>query len=176
MIERRQSGFVTTNGLVPVDTICSAIGKGKTLDALTRVYPKLTHEDIYEAIHFYSDNTNIPMADTDKILQLVNVGKGAQDTVIEVTNLHQVVYIKLVASGHYYYPQESNFAKLMNQGLRICCLDNVIAVESEQEFDTELHVLVNEALHRAVPDILTDIERTKKDLDYDEYIQRRNND
>ena len=42
--------------------------------------------------------------------------------------------------------------------------------------DSELHVLVNEALHRAVPDILTDIERTKKDLDYDEYIQRRNND
>jgi|TARA_B110000444_G_scaffold248120_1_gene271615 hypothetical protein len=176
MIERRQSGFVTTNGLVPVDTICSAIGKGKTLDALTRVYPKLTHEDIYEAIHFYSDNTNIPMADTDKILQLVNVGKGAQDTVIEVTNLHQVVYIKLVASGHYYYPQESNFAKLMNQGLRICCLDNVVSVEEGKDFDSELHVLVNEALHRAVPDILTDIERTKKDLDYDEYIQRRNND
>ena len=176
MIERRQSGFVTTNGLVPVDIICSAIGKGKTLDALTRVYPKLTHEDIYEAIHFYSDNTNIPMADTDKILQLVNVGKGAQDTVIEVTNLHQVVYIKLVASGHYYYPQESNFAKLMNQGLRICCLDNVVSVEEGKDFDSELHVLVNEALHRAVPDILTDIERTKKDLDYDEYIQRRNND
>ena len=176
MIERRQSGFVTTNGLVPVDTICANIGKGKTLEALSRIYPKLTDEDVYEAIHFYSDNTNIPMADTDKILQLVNVGKGADDTIIEVTHLHQVVYIKLVATGHYFYPQESNFAKLMNQGLRICCLDNVITVEEEREFDTELHVLVNEALHRAVPDILTDIERTKKDLDYDEYIQRRNND
>ena len=34
MIERRQSGFVTTNGLVPVDTICSAIGKGKTTQLL----------------------------------------------------------------------------------------------------------------------------------------------
>ena len=53
---------------------------------------------------------------------------------------------------------------------------DALKTEQEQEFDTELHVLVNEALHRAVPDILQDIERTKKDLDYDEYIQRRNND
>ena len=44
MIERRASGFVTGNGLVPVDTICGMIGKGKTIDTLTRVYHKLSKE------------------------------------------------------------------------------------------------------------------------------------
>ena len=51
MIERRQSGFVTTNGLVPVDIICGMIGKGKTIDALTRIYNKLTKDDVFEAVH-----------------------------------------------------------------------------------------------------------------------------
>lgn len=175
MIERRASGFVTTNGLVPVDTICGMIGKGKTIDSLTRVFSKLNNEDIFEAVHFYSDNANIPSAETDKLLQLINVGKNTDETIIEVINLHQVVYIKLVSLGHYFYSEEKDFAKLMNQGLRVCCLDNVESSETDEELLTELHVLVNQALLSAVPDVLQNVEQTKIDLDYKEYVQRRNN-
>lgn len=175
MIERRASGFVTTNGLVPVDTICGMIGKGKTIDSLTRVFSKLNNEDIFEAVHFYSDNANIPSAETDKLLQLINVGKNTDETIIEVINLHQVVYIKLVSLGHYFYSEEKDFAKLMNQGLRVCCLDNVESSETDEELLTELHVLVNQALLNAVPDVLQNVEQTKIDLDYKEYVQRRNN-
>lgn len=175
MIERRASGFVTTNGLVPVDIICGMIGKGKTIDSLTRVFSKLNNEDIFEAVHFYSDNANIPSAETDKLLQLINVGKNTDETIIEVINLHQVVYIKLVSLGHYFYSEEKDFAKLMNQGLRVCCLDNVESSETDEELLTDLHVLVNEALLSAVPDVLQNVEQTKIDLDYKEYVQRRNN-
>ena len=54
MIEHRNSGFVTTNGLVPVNTICDKIGKGKTMDTLLKMFPKLNTEDVFEAIHFYA--------------------------------------------------------------------------------------------------------------------------
>lgn len=175
MIERRASGFVTGNGLVPVDTLCGMIGKGKTIDTLTRVYHKLSEEDIMEAVHFYSDNIQIPDTDIEKLLTLINVGKHTDETIIEVINLHQIVYIKLVAQGHYYYPEEKDFAKLMNQGLRVCCLDNVESSETDEELLTELHVLVNQALLSAVPDVLQNVEQTKIDLDYKEYVQRRNN-
>ena len=74
MIERRQSGFVTTNGLVPRDIICGMIGKGKTIDVSTRIYNKLTKDDVFEAVHF-TVTIQIFNAETDKLLQLINVGK-----------------------------------------------------------------------------------------------------
>ena len=174
MIERRASGFVTTNGLVPVDTICGMIGKGKTIDSLTRVFSKLNNEDIFEAVHFYSDNANIPSAETDKLLQLINVGKNTDETIIEVINLHQVVYIKLVSLGHYFYSEEKDFAKLMNQGLRVCCLDNVESAETDKNLISDLHIIVNQALVNAVPNIMKNTDSTKSDLDYEEYVQRKN--
>ena len=85
MIEHRNSGFVTTNGLVPVNTICDRIGKGKNMETLLKMFPKLSDDDVFEAIHFYSDNVDIPHADTDKLLALVNVGSKADETIIEVS-------------------------------------------------------------------------------------------
>ena len=174
MIERRASGFVTGNGLVPVDTLCGMIGKGKTIDTLTRVYHKLSEEDIMEAVHFYSDNIQIPDTDIEKLLTLINVGKHTDETIIEVINLHQIVYIKLVAQGHYYYPEEKDFAKLMNQGLRVCCLDNVESAETDKNLISDLHIIVNQPLVNAVPIIMKNTDRTKSDLDYEEYVQRKN--
>tara|TARA_B100000614_G_scaffold239050_1_gene238307 strand:+ start:594 stop:1139 length:546 start_codon:yes stop_codon:yes gene_type:complete len=176
MIEHRNSGFVTTNGLVPVNTICDKIGKGKTMDTLLRMFPKLNSEDVFEAIHFYADNVDVPHADTDKLLALVNVGSKAEETIIEVMNLHQVVYIKLVALGHELYGATTNdFASLMNQGLRIACLENVESMEEEKNLKSDVHGLVQEALSSAVPDVLGDTQRTKDDLDYGEFVQRRDN-
>jgi uncharacterized protein (DUF433 family) len=176
MIEHRNSGFVTTNGLVPVNTICDKIGKGKNIDTLLKMFPKLKKEDVFESVHFYADNVDVPIADIEKLLQLVNVGKSNEDTVIEVMNLHQVVYIKLVALGHTYYQSQTNdFAKLMNQGLRIACLENVEAMEKQEELKTDVHGLVQQALSSAVPEVLSDIDRTKADLDYNEFITTRNN-
>ena len=176
MIEHRNSGFVTTNGLVPVNTICDKIGKGKNIDTLLKMFPKLKQEDVFESVHFYADNVDVPIADIEKLLQLVNVGKSNEDTVIEVMNLHQVVYIKLVALGHTYYQSQTNdFAKLMNQGLRIACLENVEAMEKQEELKTDVHGLVQQALSSAVPEVLSDIDRTKADLDYNEFITTRNN-
>ena len=63
----------------------------------------------------------------------------------------------------------------MNQGLRVCCLDNVESTENNEELLSDLHVLVNEALLNAVPDIMSNIQQTKDDLDYDEYVHRRKN-
>jgi len=174
MIEHRNSGFVVSNGLVPVNTICDKIGKGKTLDTLMKVFPKLKEEDIFEAIHFYADNVDVPNADVDKLLALVNVGSKADETIIEVMNLHQVVYIKLVSIGHALYKDQKDFAGLMNQGLRICCLDNIESMENETELLSEVHGLVQQALTTAVPDVLGDMERTKEDLDYNEYVHKRN--
>jgi hypothetical protein len=175
MIEHRNSGFVTTNGLVPVNTICDKIGKGKNIDTLLNMFPKLKQEDIFEAVHFYADNVDVPMADIDKLLQLVNVGKSNEDTIIEVMNLHQVVYIKLVSLGHTLYSDTKDFAKLMNQGLRIACLENLEAMEKQEELKTDVHGLVQQALSSAVPDVLSDMDRTKKDLDYNEFTNTRNN-
>ena len=174
MIEHRNSGFVTTNGLVPVNTICDKIGKGKNMETLLKMFPKLSDDDVFEAIHFYSDNVDIPHADTDKLLALVNVGSKADETIIEVMNLHQVVYIKLVALGHQMYGSTTkDFASLMNQGLRISCLENIESMEQQAELNSEVHGLVQEALSQAVPDVLGDIARTKDDLDYGEFCQRR---
>ena len=174
MIEHRNSGFVVSNGLVPVNTICDRIGKGKTIDKLIAMFPKLKEEDIFEAIHFYADNVEVPQADVDKLLALVNVGSKADETIIEVMNLHQVVYIKLVALGHSLYSEQKDFAGLMNQGLRIACLDNIESMENEKELLSEIHGLVQQALTTAVPDVLSDLDRTKADLDYEEYKHKRN--
>lgn len=175
MIEHRNSGFVTANGLVPVNDICDKIGKGKNMETLLRMYPKLKDYDVFEAIHFYADNVDVPHTDVDKLLALVNVGNKAEETIIEVMNLHQVVYIKLVALGHQLYgATTTDFASLMNQGLRIACLENVEAMEQETELKSEVHQLVQEALSSAVPDVLADVQRTKDDLDYGEFQQRRN--
>jgi len=116
MIEKRHKSFVTTNGLVPVDNICNKIGTGKTIEMLLQMYPKLTKEDIFEAVHFYADNTSIPSMDTDKLLKVENTGTQ-DEIVIEVTNLNQIVYIKLLSVGHEYYKEIEDFSRLMNQGL-----------------------------------------------------------
>ena len=48
MIEHRNSGFVTANGLVPVNDICDKIGKGKNMETLLRMYPKLKYYDVFD--------------------------------------------------------------------------------------------------------------------------------
>ena len=62
----------------------------------------------------------------------------------------------------------------MNQGLRIACLDNIESMENEKELLSEIHGLVQQALTTAVPDVLSDLDRTKEDLDYEEYKHKRN--
>lgn len=172
MIEKRAKSFVTTNGLVPIDAICNKIGQGKTIGDLLEIYPKLNMQDIFEAVHFYADNTNIPLTDNENLLTVLNTGTP-DNIVIEVTNLHQVIYIKLLATGHDMYPELFDFAKLMNQGLRICTLQNVEAFENNKEVKNELCLVVNDAMQTAVPEIINDWELTKEDLDYSEYKERQ---
>lgn len=172
MIEKRKNSFVTSNGLVPVDVICNKIGQGKTIDMLQQIFPKLTQEDIFESIHFYAENTVIPDAETKSLLEVLNTGTP-EEIIIEVINLHQTVYLKLLATGHKEYPEFTDFAKLMNQGLRICTLENIESFEDNQMLVEPLHLLVNEAMQIAVPDIINDFDLTKADLDYSEFIERR---
>jgi uncharacterized protein (DUF433 family) len=172
MIEKRKNSFVTSNGLVPVDVICNKIGQGKTIDMLQQIFPKLTDEDIFESIHFYAENTIIPDAETQNLLEVLNTGTP-EEIVIEVVNLHQSVYVKLLATGHREYPEVTDFAKLMNQGLRICTLENIEDFEDNNMLTEPLHLLVNEAMQIAVPEIINDFELTKEDLDYTEFVARR---
>jgi|TARA_B110000977_G_scaffold142306_1_gene180531 hypothetical protein len=174
MIEKRYSSFVTSNGLVPVDAICNKIGQGRTIEMLQDIFPKLTIEDIFESVHFYAEHTTIPNSDQAKLLDVQNTGTP-DDIVIEVVNLHQTVYIKLLSVGHREYPDTYDFAKLMNQGLRICTLENIESFESEEEVDDTLHLLVNDAMQLAVPDVINNFELTKADLDYTEFTERRGN-
>lgn len=172
MIEKRKNSFVTSNGLVPVDVICNKIGQGKTIDMLQLIFPKLTHEDIFESIHFYAENTVIPDAETQTLLEVLNTGTP-QEIIIEVVNLHQSVYIKLLSTGHTDYPEVTDFARLMNQGLRVCTLENIEQFEDSVMLTDPLHLLVNEAMQLAVPEIINDFDLTKADLDYDEFVARR---
>ncbi len=173
MIEKRAKAFVTSKGLVPVDKIASEIGRGKTLMGLKRLFPMLNEEDVFEAVEFYAENTSLPLMEEEKMLTLANVGKDKNDIIIEVTNLHQVIYLKLVAEGYKLYPETKDFAELMNQGLRICCLQNIEDIESNTAIRDELRSLVNNALFIACPEVNEDLQRTKDDLDYAEYLTRR---
>lgn len=174
MIEKRHNSFVVSNGLVPVDTICNKIGQGRTIHMLQDIFPKLTQEDIFEAINFYAEHTSIPQIETHKLLEVTNTG-NEENVIIEVTNLHQIVYIKLLSIAYDLYPEINDFAKLMNQGLRICTLENIRYFESNKMLDNEVNILVNEAMQIAVPDIVNDFESTKNDLDFTEYLKRIEN-
>lgn len=173
MIEKRAKAFVTSKGLVPVDKIAAEIGKGKTIMGLQRLFPMLDVNDIFEAVNFYAENTSVPLIEEEKMLTLANVGKNKDDIIIEVVNLHQVIYLKLVAEGYKLYPETKDFAELMNQGLRICCLKNIDSIESNTAITDELRSLVNNALFIACPEVNEDLQRTKDDLDYAEYLTRR---
>jgi len=136
-----------------------------------QIYPKLNAEDIFEAVHFYADNTSVPATESENLISVVNTGT-VDNIVIEVTNLHQIVYIKLLAVGHDLYPEVLDFAKLMNQGLRIITLQNVEMFEANKQIVDELSIAVNDAMQVAVPDVVNDFDLTKEDLDYEEYKER----
>jgi len=81
-----------------------------------------------------------------------------------------------MSRGHLLYPEIEDFAQLMNQGLRIATLENIEAKEAEQEITDDINFLVNDAMLRTVPKVMTDLEETKHDLDYDEFVSRRDTD
>jgi uncharacterized protein (DUF433 family) len=169
MIERRKKGYIVSKGLVPVASICESIGTGKSLAEVMRMYPTLGMEDVFEALEFYALNTAIPTNHAiEQLLTLVNV--GGEEVVLEVSNINQVVFIKLVELGRRYYKRTSNFATCMNNGLRISCLEILIHREANKELDNDLFELVELSLLDSVPAIFEQNQRTKEDLDYSEYI------
>ncbi|MDC1040304.1 DUF433 domain-containing protein [bacterium] len=169
MIERRHKGFVIEKGLVPVANVCESIGTGKSMDDILKMYPTLGMADVFEAIEFYALNTQIPAnMNQDQLLKLVNV--GGDDIVLEVTNINQVVFLKLVELGKRYYRRVSNFATCMNNGLRISCLENIMAAEEDRVLENDLHDLVRQCLMETTPDIFDNPAQTKEDLDIEEYL------
>ena len=169
MIERRKKGYIVSKGLVPVASICESVGTGKSLAEVMRMYPTLGMEDVFEALEFYALNTAIPTNHAiEQLLTLVNV--GGEEIVLEVSNINQVVFIKLVELGRRYYKRTSNFATCMNNGLRISCLEILIHKETDKELDNDLFELVELSLLDSVPAIFEQNQRTKEDLDYSEYI------
>jgi len=173
MIEKRQNAFVVTNGLVPVDGICDKIAAGATFGKLHDLFPTLDRQDVVDAICFYAENTTLPTTKDDQLLDLINVGKDEFDVVIEITRLHQVPYMKLLATSLAYYPHQDSFTSLVNQALRICCLRVIDKQEAGITDITDIEALVNSALLRNIPNVLVDIERTRQDLDYEEYVETK---
>lgn len=173
MIEKRQNTFVVTNGLVPVDGICDKIAGGATFEKLHDIFPSLDRQDVVDAISFYAENTTLPSAGDEQLLDLINVGKDEFDVVIEITRLHQVPYMKLLATSLQYYPHKPSFTTLVNLALRICCL-KIIDMQERGDYKlNDIETLVNSALLRNIPNVLVDIERTRQDLDYEEYIETK---
>ena len=173
MIEKRAKTFVTSNGLVPVDSVCDSIGSGYGMEKILRVFPIDVH-DVVDCINFYAENTTIPNTDDETLLDLINVGDDDGEVVIEITRLHQIVYMKLLALSLKYYPKYQNFSTMINQALRICCLTIVDKLDSGEEIDNKLELLVQSALYRHIPGVLIDRERTRSDLDYIEFIELKN--
>jgi len=169
MIERRKKGFVVTKGLVPITAICESVGTGKSVAEVLRAFPTLAMEDVFEALEFYALNTAIPTNHApDQLLTLINV--GGDEITLEVSNINQVVFIKLVELGRRYYRRTSNFATCMNNGLRISCLEILMHKEEDLDLDNDLFELIEMALTESVPAIFEQNERTKEDLDYEEYL------
>ena len=77
-----------------------------------RLFPMLNEDDVFEAVEFYAENTSLPLMEEEKMLTLANVGKDKNDIIIEVTNLHQVIYLKLVAEGYKLYPRNKRFCRI----------------------------------------------------------------
>jgi len=173
MIEKRQNTFVVTNGLVPVDGICDKIAGGATFGKLYDLFPTIDRQDVVDAISFYAENTTLPSTHDEQLLDLINVGKDEFDVVIEITRLHQVPYMKLLATALEYYPHTDSFTGLVNSALRICCLVVLDKQERGETQFTEIETLVNSALVRNIPNVLVDIERTRQDLDYEEFLETK---
>lgn len=168
MVEKRFRTFVTSNGLVPVDTICDAIGSGASMAKLTRSFP-IRNEDVLDCINFYAENTTLPSMVEDRLLDLVNVGSD-QEVIIEIIKLHQIVYIKLLAVCLKYYPYSVNFSTMVNQALRVCCLNIIDKLDKNIAITDPIELLVQDALKRNIPEVLVDREKTKEDLDFDQFI------
>jgi len=169
MVEKRFRTFVTSNGLVPVDTICDAIGSGASMAKLTRSFP-VSVDDVLDCINFYAENTTLPTIGEDKLLDLVNVGSD-EEVIIEIIKLHQIVYIKLLAICLKYNPYSVNFSTMVNQALRACCLNIIDKLDNNIAITDPMELLVQDALQRNIPDVLIDREKTKEDLDFDQFVE-----
>jgi uncharacterized protein (DUF2267 family) len=58
----------------------------------------------------------------------------------------------------------------MNNGLRISCLENIMAAEEDRVLENDLHDLVRQCLMETTPDIFDNPAQTKEDLDIEEYL------
>ncbi len=174
MILKRNRAWVLQKGLVPVDAICDMVAYGKTTSDILRKFSMLNINDIFECIEFYAHNTIVPEQNPEALISLVNT--DPEEIVIEVTNINQTVYLKLVELGKRYYPDQEDFHVCMNLGLKIVCLHNVQKIESnEDEMQDRLHRAVHQAIQRSVPEVYEDLDKTKEDLDYDDFIKKEKN-
>jgi hypothetical protein len=174
VILKRNKAWVLQKGLVPIDAICDMVSTGKTRDDILRRFSMLNNDDIFECIEFYAQNTIVPDHDPESLISLVNT--DPEEIIIEVTNINQIVYLKLVELGKRYHPEQQDFHVCMNLGLKVVCLHNVQKIESNAtEMQDRLHKAVHQAIHRSVPEVYEDLDRTKEDLDYDDFIKREKN-
>jgi uncharacterized protein (DUF2267 family) len=58
----------------------------------------------------------------------------------------------------------------MNNGLRISCLEKIMAAEEDRVLENDLHDLVRQCLMETTPDIFDNPAQTKEDLDIEEYL------
>jgi len=173
MIVKRQRAFVLQKGLVPVDTVCNLVSRGIPLFQIQRKFPMLNNNDVFECIEFYAQNTVVPDYDPETLLNLQNT--DPEEIVIEVTNVNETVFLKLVELGKRFYPEEIDFTICMNLGLKVVCLHNIERLErNEEKMQDRLHTAVHQAITRSVPEIYRDLEITKDDLDYQEFKKREN--
>ena len=173
MIVKRNRAYVTSKGLVPIDSVCDLVSTGKNMDFVLKSFPMLNHNDVFECVDFYAQNTMVSEnPDTSKLLALTNT--DPEEIVIEVVNINQTVFLKLIEISRRFYPEETDFVKSMNNGLRICCLQNIERIENgEENMQDRLHNTVYHALLHAAPQVYDDLEKTKEDLDFAEFNKRR---
>lgn len=171
MVESRKKTFVTSGHLIPVYEICNSIADGMDIHTLSRKYGISTIE-IYDAIDFYSEYTEIPLEEDGLVLDGSVDGRKDEIT-LEILSIHETVLLKCLSISRYFYPEIEDFSAGLYNGIRIITIDNLINKMNNRAFKSALHMLVQNALDKVLPKDVTDQEFLD-DLDADEYLRRKN--
>ena len=137
--------LVVGKNAVPVRKVADDVCDRKPIDYFTRRYP-LTTAEIFECIDAVADIDKLAKT---KNLILRNVGEGKADLLIEVRQVTDICFLKLVQYGRVYLPNSTDFNQLFDTGLLMMSYDvykDIIEGNKQNVFADELSECVYNAM------------------------------
>lgn len=172
MVESRKKTFVTSKNLVPVGEICNNIADGMDIDTMTRKYG-ITTMEVYDAVDFYSANTEMPTKDTSLVLENIP-GADADEINLEISSIHETVFLKCLSISREYYPEIEDFPAALYNGIRIVAIENLLNKIKNRAFSSALHMQIQKALDQVISYKDMSDQDLLEDLNADEYLRRKN--